>query len=73
MDAAAAARMSDPLLNPNFRRRWREQAGHAPNGGPQFSTSLPPVDPHAERLARLADLLLAEHRRRRNCSEGGAP
>jgi hypothetical protein len=71
MDAGNAARMSDPRLNPNFCRRWRELAGRRPETRPEVQASQPPTEPHAERLARLAALLLAEHRRRRDCGEGG--
>lgn len=59
MDAAAAARMSDPQLNPHFRRRWREETAERP--------SPPPAPPEAAtaRLERLAGLLRAEWRQRR--------
>lgn len=32
MNAADAARMSDPLLNPHFRRRWAEDRDAHPLG-----------------------------------------
>jgi hypothetical protein len=68
MDTAAAARMSDPDRNPNFRRRWREPAGRAP------AAPAEPADrPRGDRLARLADLLRAEWRRRRGGAAGGGP
>jgi hypothetical protein len=61
MDAAAAARMSDPQLNPHFRRRWREPAGL---GTPE---TVVQIDAAARRrLERLAELLRAEWRRRRD-------
>jgi hypothetical protein len=59
MDAAAAARMSDPERNPHFRRRWREPAyDWAPEPAAAPDAAL-------ARLDRLADLLRAEWRRRR--------
>ncbi len=33
MDAAAAARMSDPENNPNFKRRWRDDLSGADRHG----------------------------------------
>jgi hypothetical protein len=69
MDAAAAARMSDPQLNPNFRRRWREAAS--------LGASKPVAPAHVvarRRPDRLAELLRAEWQRRREAhGPGGAP
>jgi hypothetical protein len=67
MDAAAAAAMSDPLRNPHFRRRWREESVRA-----DAPPAPPPSSPDA-RLAELARLLRAERQRRRRLGqEGGA-
>ena len=41
MNAADAARMSDPLLNPHFRRRWAE-AGDSAEPTPAAPT--PPLE-----------------------------
>jgi hypothetical protein len=68
MDAAAAARMSDPQLNPHFRRRWREPAS------PGTPEPVVQIDAAARRrYERLAELLRAEWRRRRDeAGAGGA-
>jgi hypothetical protein len=66
MDAAAATRMSDPVLNPHFRRRWREVAQERAPEPPA------PIEADAACLDRLAELLRAEWRRRRTtAAEGG--
>jgi hypothetical protein len=54
MDAADAARMSDPERNPHFRRRWRE----APDERAQDPPA--PAETATERLDRLGSLLRAE-------------
>lgn len=71
MDASAAARMSDPLLNPNFSRRWRDLPPVEPS--PAQAPQSVEADAQQKRLDRLAGLLLAEYRRRRNQAAGGAP
>jgi hypothetical protein len=70
MDAAAAARMSDPLLNPHFRRRWREPAC-VRERQPDATTAAP--DAARDRLDRLAALPRAKRRRRRKLALGGGP
>jgi hypothetical protein len=67
MDAAAAARMSDPLMNPHFRRRWTEVADERVPDPPAL-TEAP-----AARLAQLADLLRAEWQRQRASAKGRDP
>ncbi len=53
MDAAAAARMSDPDRNPHFRRQWAEDRDSA-------QPSDAPVAPAAEPLEQAAtDIHLA--------------
>jgi hypothetical protein len=68
MDAAAAARMSGPRMNPHFRRRWQE---------PAFVTEREPTVPAdaavEPRLERLAEVLRAELRRSKRRGPGGAP
>lgn len=71
MVPAAAARMSDPLLNPNFSRRWRDVPAN--EAAPPPAVAEPKVDTLDDRLVRLAGLLLAEHRRRRERALEGAP
>lgn len=72
MDAAAAARMSDPLLNPHFSRRWHEHpVPRAAVTHLVVADTPPPATAQRERLDHLAALLLAEHRRRQ--AEGAAP
>jgi hypothetical protein len=66
MDAASAARMSDPQENPSFRRRWREVADErAPKPSAPSAATM-------ARLDRLAELLRAEWRRRTEHGPGGA-
>lgn len=48
MNAADAARMSDPLLNPHFRRRWVE--GRDP-AQPSDASATPPATPPLEQAA----------------------
>jgi hypothetical protein len=66
MDAAAAARMSDPLMNPHFRRRWRDTPAERPPDPPA------PSEAATARLERLAGLIRAEWRRQRARDAGGA-
>jgi hypothetical protein len=68
MDPAAAARMSDPLMNPHFRRRWQEVAEERERRLPAHAEEAV-----APRLQRLAEALLAELRRRKQQGPGGAP
>jgi hypothetical protein len=45
MNAADAARMSDPLLNPHFRRRWAEARSVVqPSGTSAAPPALPPLE-----------------------------
>ncbi len=49
MDAATAARMSDPTLNKHFRRRWDDGARPEPD---KTCTVTPPPAKALERLGR---------------------
>lgn len=66
MDAAVAARMSDPLQNPHCRRRWREDVSAVAPARP-----APAEQRKGDRLARLVDLIRAEWRRRGGQRHGG--
>ena len=60
MDAASAAAMSDPTLNPWFRRRWVELPART---APQAAAATLPVD---DELATTGLALLHEWRLRRD-------
>lgn len=60
MDAAAAARMSDPALNPNFRRRWQER--------PAKPVTVAPAEPGLTAMAQaLQEAGLRKAKQDREC------
>jgi len=66
MDAAAAAAMSDPERNRQFRRRWHEAATAAP-------APRAPLRQQGEALGPIGHALLEAWRRKRERQEQAEP
>lgn len=63
MDPAAAAAMSDPDRNPQFRRRWDDTESVQPGGSPRNSSAV---------VGTLGLALLEAFKRRRQVERGQA-